>query len=236
MNLTEYTNTQFNEIYNRIQFQVKKQTGMNIESMWVIGGKTAFRVFHRDGRPETFMLGVTPMNLTQEMIEEVIKFAKRISEEPMPPSVICIDFDGTCVGHEFPNIGKDIGAVPVLKALVQNGHKLVLFTMRSDVVNPESEDNNLHLKSGEYLTEAVNWFKSHDIPLYGIQSNPTQHTWTTSPKAYGKLYIDDAALGCPLKRNPYVSDRPFVDWEKVQEELISQGYINHKLKAGDRDI
>jgi len=26
---------------------------------------------------------------------------------------ICIDFDGTCVTHEFPKVGKDIGAVPV---------------------------------------------------------------------------------------------------------------------------
>jgi len=31
---------------------------------------------------------------------------------------ICIDFDGTCVTHEFPKVGKDIGAVPVLKKLV----------------------------------------------------------------------------------------------------------------------
>ena len=28
---------------------------------------------------------------------------------------IIIDFDGTCVTHEFPNIGKDIGAEKVLK-------------------------------------------------------------------------------------------------------------------------
>lgn len=30
---------------------------------------------------------------------------------------IVIDFDGTCVTHEFPLVGKDIGAVPVLKKL-----------------------------------------------------------------------------------------------------------------------
>ena len=30
---------------------------------------------------------------------------------------IAIDFDGTCVTHEFPLVGKDIGAAPVLKAL-----------------------------------------------------------------------------------------------------------------------
>ena len=44
---------------------------------------------------------------------------------------IGIDFDGTCVTHEYPKIGKDIGAVPVLKELVEKGHKLILNTMRS---------------------------------------------------------------------------------------------------------
>jgi hypothetical protein len=32
---------------------------------------------------------------------------------------IVIDFDGTCVAHEFPKVGKDIGAVPVLNCRVQ---------------------------------------------------------------------------------------------------------------------
>ena len=40
-------------------------------------------------------------------------------------------------------IGKDIGAVPVLKELVENGHNLILFTMRSDVENPQSDDERL---------------------------------------------------------------------------------------------
>ena len=30
---------------------------------------------------------------------------------------ICIDFDGTCVTHEYPKVGKQIGAVSVLKEL-----------------------------------------------------------------------------------------------------------------------
>jgi len=44
--------------------------------------------------------------------------------------IIAIDFDGTCVTHAYPKIGKDIGAVPVLKQLVQYGHQLILWTMR----------------------------------------------------------------------------------------------------------
>lgn len=137
---------------------------------------------------------------------------------------IGIDFDGTCVTHDFPRIGKDIGAQPVLKALVNAGHKLILFTMRSDIKNPQSEDKEIHLEDGDYLTEAINWFKKNNILLYGIQTNPTQHLWTTSPKAYAHIYIDDAALGCPLKQEPG-EERLSVDWDGVKEMLIKRKII-----------
>ena len=134
---------------------------------------------------------------------------------------INIDFDGTCVTHEFPRVGKDIGTVPILKKLVANGHRLILFTMRSDrkeatpVIDPTIQN-----VTGKFLTDAVNWFKQNEIPLYGIQKNPTQINWTTSPKSYAPLMIDDSALGCPLKIDLELSSRPFVDWEKVEQELI----------------
>jgi len=114
---------------------------------------------------------------------------------------IVIDFDGTCVTHDYPKIGKDIGAVPILKKLIEKGHKLILFTMRS----------------GNELNESVQWFIDNDINLYGIQKNPNQINWTTSPKAYGQLYIDDAALGCPLIKNKH--KRPYVDWIDVENIL-----------------
>jgi hypothetical protein len=138
---------------------------------------------------------------------------------------ICIDFDGTCVTHEFPNVGHDIGSVPVLRKLVENGHRLILFTMRSDIDHVTSNDYNIHQQPGKYLTEALNWFKKHDIPLFGINTNPDQHTWTHSPKAYGELYIDDAALGVPLRVNTKLSRRPFVDWLKVEIRLRLMGLI-----------
>lgn len=134
---------------------------------------------------------------------------------------ICIDFDGTCVTHEFPKVGKDIGAVPILKSLVAKGHELILFTMRSDIDQVESNDYNIHKSPGKYLTDAVNWFKEHDIKLFGINVNPDQRTWTNSPKCYGELYIDDAALGCPLTFNVVLSKRPFVDWGIVEEYLTT---------------
>lgn len=128
---------------------------------------------------------------------------------------ILIDFDGTCVTHDYPRVGKDIGSVPVLKKLVENGHALILFTMRSDLPEPDMK----------FLTDAVNWFKENNIPLYGIQTNPTQHIWTSSPKAYGQLIIDDICLGIPLKTDWKLSDRPFVDWVEVEKLLKEKKLI-----------
>lgn len=139
---------------------------------------------------------------------------------------ICIDFDGTCVTHEFPKVGKDIGAIPVLNKIADAGHNLILFTMRSDIEEVTSNDYGIHKQAGEYLTDAVNWFKENNIKLYGINVNPSQTSWTKSPKAYGQLYIDDAALGCPLIYNPEISDRPFVDWTKVEEILEAIGVLS----------
>jgi hypothetical protein len=141
---------------------------------------------------------------------------------------ICIDFDGTCVSHKFPLIGKDIGSVPVLKELVINGHNLILFTMRSDIENPASDDHMIHNTGGNYLTEAICWFKENGIPLWGIQTNPEQSSWTTSPKAYGHMYIDDAALGVPLIVEPFSGERPYVDWVEVRNILINKGLIQTK--------
>jgi hypothetical protein len=129
--------------------------------------------------------------------------------------ILAIDFDGTCVTHEYPKVGKDIGAVPVLKKLVENGHKLMLWTMRGTRTQPS-----------DTLQDAVDWFKNNDIPLWGINENPDQKAsgWTNSNKQYAQMYIDDAALGCPLMYDWGV-ERPFVDWATVEIELIKMGLI-----------
>ena len=134
--------------------------------------------------------------------------------------IIAVDFDGTCVTHEFPSIGKDIGAVPVLKELINNGHKLILLTMRSHKIVKE---NSVPIDT---LQDAIDWFKRNKIPLYGINKNPNQERWTSSPKVYANIYIDDAALGTPLK---YDKDgalsRPYVDWDKMRILLKIKGVL-----------
>ena len=97
--------------------------------------------------------------------------------------------------------------------------------MRSDIEEVFSEEESIHKVAGNYLSDAQDWFLKNEIPLYGINENPKQKTWTLSPKAYGQLYIDDAALGCPLVVNSEISERPFVDWNMVEQWLKLSGII-----------
>jgi len=126
--------------------------------------------------------------------------------------IIAIDFDGTCVKHAYPRIGEDIGAVPVLKEFVRQGHQLVLNTMRS----------------GNLLQDAVDWFTANDIPLTGTNKCPGQETWTQSSKTYAQLYIDDAALGCPTIMD--TNGRVYVDWRIVARAF---GYDYNELTKKD---
>lgn len=167
----------------------------------------------------------------------------------MKPIDILIDFDGSVCTHSFPEIGADIGAVPVLKDLVAAGHRLILWTMRADrYALGDTGDKEIQDVTGMFLTDAVNWFKQNDIPLYGIQENPTQHRWTTSKKAYGQLCLDDINLGMPLitweEDHRYPSlvpvtthdpdlilpnlpyhERPYVDWGNTRKLLTDRGLL-----------
>lgn len=134
---------------------------------------------------------------------------------------IAIDFDGTAVTHAYPEIGVEIGAAEVLTKLVDAGHRLILSTMRSDH-HPATRNR---ANWGMDLTDAINWFKRHGIPLYGIQTNPVQHKWTYSPKCYADMYIGDDAFGCPIITDLSKSDRPYVDWPVVEKMLYEQGII-----------
>jgi hypothetical protein len=116
---------------------------------------------------------------------------------------IAVDFDGTCVTHSYPEVGKEIGSVWVLKRLVAKGHRLILNTMRC----------------GKELQDAVDWFTNNGIDLYGVNEDPGQKDWTQSPKVFADIYIDDAALGCPVIIDPSYNERAFVDWIAVEKSL-----------------
>jgi len=129
--------------------------------------------------------------------------------------IVAVDFDGTCVTHEFPAVGRSIGAEPVLRRMLSEGAKLILWTMRS----------------GKELRDAVRWFTDRRIPLFGVNQNPDQHNWTQSPKAYAHVYIDDLSVGVPLTLG--LSDRPYIDWPAVEALLFGRGGIFNKRRSNE---
>lgn len=123
--------------------------------------------------------------------------------------VIAVDFDGTCVEHDYPAVGMDVeGAVDTLRELNRRGHRIILYSMRS----------------GDKLDAAVRWFKERKIELWAVNNNPEQSEWTSSPKVYADLYIDDSALGCPIMFIDGVQ-RPVVKWAKVRTQLEYDGVL-----------
>ncbi len=124
---------------------------------------------------------------------------------------ICVDFDGTVVDHRYPYLGDPVPlAVDWLQRWAELGAQLILFTMRSDGDNGQ-----------DLLQDAVKYLAENDIPLFGINHNPDQASWTSSPKAYGHIYIDDAAFGCPLVHPP-TFNKPCVDWKLVGPAVEKQ--------------
>ena len=123
--------------------------------------------------------------------------------------IIAVDFDGTIVKHRYPEIGPPVpDALETLWILMGQGHKIILYTMRS----------------GDDLDVAVTYLEANGVDLYGVNENPGQRLWTTSPKVHADVYIDDAALGCPLHYDYEVPNRPYVAWEKVAVWLKNYGF------------
>jgi hypothetical protein len=120
--------------------------------------------------------------------------------------IVAIDFDGTIVDHRFPEVGAPVPlALQSIRALIAMRWRVILWTMRS----------------GKHLDDAVEFLKRHGIEPWAVNANPTQSGWTSSPKAYAHYYVDDAALGCPLRRFPGFA-RPAVDWHRVGHMLLER--------------
>ena len=95
-----------------------------------------------------------------------------------------LDFDNTCTESDFPRIGEEIhGCVPVLKALIEHGHRLILWSMRSDkkTIDPGAfGDSRVVMIPGNYLEQSLKWFKEREIHIWSVYVDPGQHLWTDS--------------------------------------------------------
>ena len=97
---------------------------------------------------------------------------------------IAVDFDGTIVTHEYPNIGKEIPfAVQTLKMLQDDGHKLILWTVRE----------------GDLLRDAIQWCREKGLEFYAANKDypeeEEQNNNHNSRKLKADIWIDDRNIG-----------------------------------------
>lgn len=101
--------------------------------------------------------------------------------------IIAVDFDGTIVEHEFPEIGKPLnGAFETLMKWQKEGHKLILWTCRNDV-DPANNGRKV-------LTEAVAFCKENGLVFDAVNENLSGIGINPTPKIYADVYVDDRSI------------------------------------------
>lgn len=97
---------------------------------------------------------------------------------------IAVDFDGTIVRHRYPEIGAEIPfATRTLKMLIEEGHKLILWTVRE----------------GQLLEDAVEWCRQRGVEFYAVNKDfPEEDADKNrhfSRKLKVEMWIDDRNVG-----------------------------------------
>lgn len=110
--------------------------------------------------------------------------------------VIALDFDGTlCHGNLFPAIGEP--RMWLIKKAIEwrnKGHKVILWTCREDIL---PSDYSPYWPIGNYLTEAIEWCKSHGLEFDAVNMNLTElddPSAKVSRKIFAHYYIDDKSI------------------------------------------
>lgn len=97
--------------------------------------------------------------------------------------IIAVDFDGTIVEHEYPQIGREIPfAIDTLKQLQKEHHRLILWSVRE----------------GHLLEEAVQFCRERGLEFYAANKDFPEETIGGegySRKLKADLFIDDRNLG-----------------------------------------
>ena len=135
--------------------------------------------------------------------------------------LIAVDFDGTIVEHKYPQIGREIPfAVDTLKRLIQDGHRLILWTIRH----------------GETLQEAVDWCKERGLEFWSVNSDYAEQDIEAeerSPKVKCDMYIDDRNVGgLPDWGTIYNMITNNLSYETLNPALQSEDSGRKKKKKG----
>ncbi len=98
--------------------------------------------------------------------------------------IFAVDFDGTLVEHNFPNIGATkTDVLEFVRKLQAQGHKFILFTCRN----------------GASLQEAINWCIDRGIPPDAVNDDVKSIKESAfgkekSVKPFAHYYVDDCAV------------------------------------------
>ncbi len=99
-------------------------------------------------------------------------------------ATIAVDFDGTIVTHEYPEIGKEIPfATETLKMLIRDHHRLILWSVRE----------------GKLLQDAVDWCKERGVEFWAVNKDYPEESLENnnhfSRKLKADYFIDDRNVG-----------------------------------------
>ena len=95
---------------------------------------------------------------------------------------IAVDFDGTIVEHQYPQIGKEkLFAFETLREMQKKGFKLILWTVCC----------------GKELEEAVEFCRNKGVEFYAVNKNYPEEAIdeTLVRKIEADIYIDDRNIG-----------------------------------------
>jgi hypothetical protein len=95
---------------------------------------------------------------------------------------VAIDFDGTIVEHEYPDIGAEkLFAFETLREMQKRGFRLILWTYRT----------------GKELEEALEFCRQRGVEFYAVNKSYPEEVYdeTVSRKIDVDLFIDDKNIG-----------------------------------------
>ncbi len=120
---------------------------------------------------------------------------------------IYLDFDGTVVEHEYPNIGKyNTGCFEVLRKLEKAQHTIILNTYRVDCTDGTLQEAIKYIKTQAKIS-------LHDVEQRKIMPSPWD--WEVF-RLRDLIFIDDICPGIPLKKSKNTRNK-IVDWKAINK-------------------